>query len=83
MTGYALTTSFPYSNKGYTQAFPSQNQECLLEGMKRIFEHIGGVPPGLRFNNMTTAVAQVLKGTECVLTDAFTRSMNMVDLIQT
>ena len=40
-TGYALTISFPYSNKGYTQAFPSQNQECLLEGMKRIFEHIG------------------------------------------
>ena len=28
---------------GYTQAFPSQNQECLLEGMKRIFEHMGGV----------------------------------------
>lgn len=73
--GYALTVSFPYSNKGYTQAFPSQNQECLLEGMKRIFEHIGGVPPRLRFDNMTTAVAQVLKGTERVLTDGFTRFM--------
>ena len=47
-TGYALTISFPYSNKGFTQAFPSQNQECLLEGMKRIFEHIGGVPPRLQ-----------------------------------
>ncbi len=33
-TGYALTISFPYSNKGYTLAFPAQNQECLLEGMK-------------------------------------------------
>ena len=43
---YALTISFPGSNNGVTQAFPSQNQECLLEGMKRIFEHIGGVPPG-------------------------------------
>lgn len=73
--GYALTVSFPYSNKGYTQAFPSQNQECLLEGMKRIFEHIGGVPPRLRFDNMTTAVAQVLKGTDRVLTDGFTRFM--------
>ena len=40
--GYALTISFPHSNMGYTQAFPSQNQECLLEGMKRIFEHMGG-----------------------------------------
>lgn len=74
-TGYALTISFPYSNKGYTQVFPSQNQECLLEGMKRIFEHIGGVPARLRFDNMTTAVAQVLRGTERVLTDGFNRFM--------
>ena len=74
-TGYALTISFPYSNKGFTQAFPSQNQECLLEGMKRIFEHIGGVPPRLRFDNMTTAVAQVLKDGERTLTDAFNRFM--------
>ena len=72
---YALTVSFPYSNKGYTQAFPSQNQECLLEGMKRIFEHIGGVPSRLRFDNMSTAVARVLKGTERVLTDGFSRFM--------
>ena len=74
-TGYALTVSFPYSNKGYTQAFPSQNQECLLEGMKRIFEYMDGVPIRLRFDNMTTAVAQVLKGTERILTDGFTRFM--------
>lgn len=74
-TGYALTISFPNSNKGYTQAFPSQNQECLLEGMKRIFEHIGGVPPVLRFDNMVTAVAQILKDGERVLTDGFNRFM--------
>lgn len=74
-TGYALTISFPNSNKGYTQAFPSQNQECLLEGMKRIFEHIGGVPPILRFDNMATAVAQILRDGERVLTDGFNRFM--------
>ena len=73
--GYALTISFPNSNKGYTQTYPSQNQECLLEGMKRVFEHIGGVPPRLRFDNMSTAVVQVLKGTERVLTDGFIRFM--------
>ena len=43
--------------------------------MKRIFEHIGGVPPRLRFDNMTTAVAQVLKDGERVLTEGFTRFM--------
>lgn len=41
--------------------------------MKRIFEYIGGIPIRLRFDNMTTAVAQVLKDGERVLTDGFTR----------
>ena len=42
--GYYLNISFPYSNAGYMQLFKSANQECLLEGMKAIFEHIGGIP---------------------------------------
>jgi transposase len=73
--GYALTVSFPQSNKGYTQFFPSQNQECLLEGLKRVFEHIGGVPPRLRFDNLSTAVVKVLEGGERELTEGFTRFM--------
>ena len=72
---YALVMSFPYSNKAYIQVFPAQNQECLLEGMKRIFEYIGGVPSRIRFDNMSTAVAQVLEGAERRLTDGFTRFM--------
>ena len=71
--GYALTVTFPYSNNGYTQVFRSQNQECLLEGLKRVFEHIGGVPKRIRFDNLSPAVAQVKKGTERVLTDGFIR----------
>lgn len=73
--GYALTVSFPQSNKGYTQLFPSQNQECLLEGLKRVFEHIGGVPPRLKFDNLSTAVVKVLEGGERELTEGFTRFM--------
>ena len=72
---YTLVMSFPYSNKAYIQVFPAQNQECLLEGMKRIFEYIGGVPSRIRFDNMSTAVAQVLEGAERKLTDGFTRFM--------
>lgn len=74
-TGYELVVSFPYSDKGYVQFFPSQNQECLLTGLQRIFAHIGGVPIRLRFDNMSTAVAQVLEGSERVLTDSFRRFM--------
>ena len=73
--GYALTVSFPQSNKDYTQFFPSQNQECLLEGLKRVFEHVGDVPPRLKFDNLSTAVVKVLEGGERELTDGFTRFM--------
>ena len=73
--GYALTVSFPQSNKGYTQFFSSQNQERLLTGLQRIFEHIGGVPSRLKFDNLSTAVAQVLEGPKQVLTDGFRRFM--------
>ena len=71
--GYALTVAFPYSNNGYTQVFQAQNQECLLEGLKRVFEHIGGVPRRIRFDNLAPAVVQVKEGTERVLTDGFMR----------
>jgi transposase len=71
--GYELVVNFPYSNAGWTQVFPSQNQECLLEGLKSVFYHIGGVPIRLRCDNMTTAVAQILDGTERVLSDGFYR----------
>jgi len=74
-TAYALTISFPYSNMAFTQVFKSQNQECLLEGMKRIFNHIGGVAIRIKADNMTTAVAHILKGSNRELADGFKRFM--------
>jgi len=71
--GRYLIVTFPYSNAGWMQIFPSENQECLLEGLKRIFNYIGGVPVRLRCDNMTTAVAQVLEGAERILSDGFLR----------
>lgn len=72
---HELVMSFPYSDKAYVQVFQSENQECLLTGMRRIFEYIGGVPVRIRFDNMSTAVVQILEGTERKLTDGFTRFM--------
>ena len=71
--GYALLMTFPYSNAGWMQVFPAQNQECLLEGLKRMFYHIGGVPIRLRCDNMSTAVAQTQEGMDRILTDGFYR----------
>lgn len=72
-TGYGLLVTYPHSNAGWMQVFPSQNQECLLEGLKRIFYHTGGVPIRLRCDNMTTAVVQILEGAERILSDGFYR----------
>lgn len=73
--GYYLAISFPYSNAGFVQVFKSQNQECLLEGMKRIFSHIGGVPRFLKADNMTTAVSKVLPEGQRELSEGFRRFM--------
>lgn len=58
--GHELVVSFPNSNAGWTQVFPAENQECLLEGLKIIF-YIGGVPLRLRCDNMSTANEEFLR----------------------
>ena len=73
--GHALIVSYPNSNTGWMQVFQSENQECLLTGLKRIFNHTRGVPQRLRCDNMPAAVAQVLKGSDRVITDGFYRFM--------
>lgn len=73
--GYYFNISYPYSNGGHTQLFKSANQECLLEGMKAIFEHIGGVPKCIWFDNMSTAVKKVKEYGERDLTKGFLRFM--------
>lgn len=73
--GNYLNISFPYSNGGYTQLFKSENQECLLDGLKSIFEHIGRVPRAIWFDNMTTAVKRIKTQGERDLTQGFLRFM--------
>ena len=73
--GKYLNLSFPYSNQGYFQSFKGENQECLFEGLINIFEHIGGVPPKIWFDNTKTIVTRVLKDGGRTLTDDFIRFM--------
>jgi transposase len=72
-SGKYLNLSFPYSNQGYFQLFKGENQECLFEGLISIFEHIGGVPSRIWFDNTKTIVARILKEGERTLTDDFLR----------
>jgi transposase len=71
--GYALVVSFPYSNAAWMQVFQGQNQECLIEGLMRVFRHIGGVAPRLILDNLSAAVAEIGEGRERKLTDGFLR----------
>jgi len=73
--GYYLNVSFPHSNGGYMQLFKAQNQECLLEGLKSIFEYAGACPTAIWFDNMSTAVKEIKKNRERDLTRGFERFM--------
>lgn len=70
---YELIVSFPYSNGAYVQLCKSQNAECLLESMQRIFEYMGKVPTRILFDNMSSAVTKILPKRERKLADAFSR----------
>lgn len=48
-----LTVSFPNSNRGFCQVFGGETSECVCQGLKDIFEYIGGVPRVLVFDNAT------------------------------
>ncbi|KRG11338.1 IS21 family transposase [Lederbergia sp. NSJ-179] len=68
-----LVMSFPYSNAFLVQVFESQNQDCFLEGMKRFFHHLGGVPRRVRFDNLSPAVKKILPHGRRELTEGFER----------
>jgi transposase len=68
-----LVMSFPNSNSFYFQVFPSENTKCLLEGLQRMFHHMGGVPHTIRFDNLSPAVKKILAKGERELTDTFER----------
>jgi transposase len=71
--GSYLILSFPYSNAGYMQLFKGENLECLLQGLKNIYQHIGGVPYRQWFDNLSPVVKKVLKENGRQLTENFIR----------
>ena len=47
--------SFPFSNMGFCQLFAGETPECACQGLKDVFEHVGGVPHRIVFDNATGA----------------------------
>lgn len=75
-SGAFLTLSLPHSNGGFHQVFGGQTYECLAEGMKAIFEYMGGVPSRIWFDNASSMVAGILEDGRRNLTESFSRFVN-------
>ena len=75
VSGCYVTLSFPGSNGGFIQLFKGENQECLLTGIKAIFEYIGVVPYKIWFDNLSAAVTSIQKNGERKLTNGFQKFM--------
>lgn len=78
--GCYIVLSFPYSNIAFCQLLKSKNVHCILQGLKSIFEYIGGVPNQITFDNESSLVKFLgEKITKRVENDLFLRFKNHYD----
>lgn len=59
------------SGRGYVRAYLNEAQEAFLDGHVRAFEHFGGVPDRVRYDNLKAAVVKVLTGRNRLESDRF------------
>ena len=78
--GYYVVVSFPYSNASFCQLFKGKNAQYFIQGMKNIFDYLGGVPHEVTFDNDGALVSikddRIPKRTE---NDLFLRFKNHYD----
>ena len=60
-----------YSGRAVHRVFATQAQEAFLAGHVHAFEHLGGVPSRIRYDNLKPAVARVLLGRNRVESERF------------
>jgi transposase len=51
-----------YSRKLFVAAYPSEKQECFLDGHVRAFHYFGGIPQRIIYDNLKAAVLRILEG---------------------
>lgn len=69
-TVHMLNLTFPSSNARFMVSLPGETAECVAEGLKTIFEHIGAVPHTIVFDN-ATGVGRKLKNDATVMASLF------------
>lgn len=65
-----LVVNFAHSGRNIAVVLPSENRECLLWGLIKIFKFVGGVPQVVRIDNASTMVD---RGKEYPLNEEFER----------
>ncbi|MBA2663302.1 MAG: IS21 family transposase [Bradymonadaceae bacterium] len=61
-----------YSGRDFVWLYPRQDQLCFLDGHVRAFEHFGGVPQRIVYDNLKAAVQKIVRG-ERDLSERFER----------
>ena len=59
------------SGRPFARAYLNECQEVFLDGHVRAFEHFGGVPGRIRYDNLKSAVVRVLKGRDRLESERF------------
>jgi len=59
------------SGRSFARAYLNEAQEVFLDGHVRAFDHFGGCPGRIRYDNLKAAVAKVLKGRNRSETERF------------
>jgi transposase len=59
------------SGRAFHRVYANEAQEVFIDGHVRAFEHFGGVPGRIRYDNLKPAVARVLKGRDRKETERF------------
>lgn len=60
--GHFLVVVFPHSNVGLAQVFWGETAECVCQGLRSVFEFLGGVPARAVFDNATEVGRRVGDG---------------------
>lgn len=62
LTAQLFVMRLCYSRRLFAGAYPTQRQEAFFDAHQRAFQCFGGVPHTVTYDNLTTAVQQVLIG---------------------
>jgi transposase len=69
--GWMFVMRLSASGKAFHYVYRNQAQQAFLDGHVRAFEHFGGVPTRIRYDNLKPAVVRVLKGRDRLESEQF------------